>query len=133
MWRTLRILLTAALVGVAGGCSSGTASGPTPPTTICQPAGGNRCAGPAPVQTWLYGPLVVAADGLTLSGRFECGGSLEAVETNDQVTLTFIAAAVGAGGLSCALVPLRVGLHHPLGSRAVVDGVTHQRLAVRSS
>ncbi|MDE3203093.1 MAG: hypothetical protein KGQ66_02595, partial [Acidobacteriota bacterium] len=81
VWRTLRILLTAAVVGVAGGCSSGTASGPTPPTTICQPAGGDRCAGPAPVQTWLYGPLMVAVDGLTLSGRFECGGGLEAVET----------------------------------------------------
>ena len=85
------------------------------------------------MQTWLYGPLVVAADGLTLSGRFGCGGSLAAVETTDQVTLTFIAAAVGAGGLSCGLVALRVGLHRPLGSRVVVDGVTHQKLSVRPS
>lgn len=80
---------------------------------------------------WLVGPLTIASDGRTVSGRFQCGGRLIAEETPTRVTLTFVAGAVGSGGLSCALVPLEVVLHANLGSRVVEDGVTHQAISIQ--
>jgi hypothetical protein len=129
MNRTSLILAMVAVAGLAA-CSSGSPKASTS-TMTCRPPAGGRCAGPAPVPSWLYGPLALAADGRTISGRFQCGGRLAATETAAQVRLTFIASSVGTGGLSCALESLNVQLHGELGSRAVIDGVTHQALSVQ--
>jgi hypothetical protein len=101
------------------GCSAG-----------CHPRAGGRCPAPAPINSWLYGPLTLSADGHTISGRFGCGGQLVANEAATRVTLTFVASAVRSGGLACAMVPLSAHLHTELGERLVVDGVTHRVLEV---
>lgn len=130
MHRARGILAVAVLVAATSACAPSSTSAP-PQTTGCRPPAGGRCAGPAPISTWLIGPLTLAADGRTVSGRFQCGGTLVATETSTRVTLTFVAGAVGAGALSCALVPLTVVLHTTLGNRIVVDGVTHQTVSIQ--
>lgn len=137
-------VLTLLVLLATGACSSATSSGgatrtstipppsSVPPTTPCVPPAGGRCGGPAPVERWLVGPLLVSADGRTLAGRFQCGGRLSAREAPGQVTLTFVASSVGAGAMSCALVPVSVALRSPLGTRTLVDGVTHQVLPAPS-
>lgn len=129
MERTPLILAVVVAAGLASACDSGTPSA-SPPTTSCQPPAGGRCAGPAPIASWLNGPLTLSADGRTISGRFICGGRLVTNETAVRVEVTLIAPAGGPGSMSCALVPLSVQLQAPLGGRAVVDGVTRQALNV---
>jgi hypothetical protein len=96
---------------------------------VCHPSGGGRCAGPAPISE-SSGPLTLAADGRTLSGFFACGGRLAVRESATRVTLTFVASAVGSGGRTCPTIPLSIHLHTALGTRAVVDGVSHQIVRV---
>jgi len=116
---------------MAGGCAKSGTSG-------CTPQGGGRCAGPEPIppDLWqgtahsgrlLEGPAV-SPDGRTIIAAVECGGRLVARESRDEVVVTYIASAVGAGGMSCAEVALTAYLRQPLGSRRLVDGVTGARL-----
>lgn len=112
-----------------GGVSPGSPTG----AASCTPPGGGRCAGPEPVGRWLVDQLGVDATGTVISGRFQCGGALEASETSSRVLLTYIASAVGFGGMACMLVPLSVQLTSPLGDRAVIDGVTGEHLDVATS
>jgi hypothetical protein len=82
------------------------------------------------VRVALYSGLQLSSDGRTISGRFQCGGRLEASETARQVLLTYVASAVGPGAMACALVPLSVHLPTAVGSRTVIDGVSGQHLRV---
>ena len=113
---------------MAGGCA----------TSGCTPQAGGRCAGPEPIPPDLWpgtarsgrlldGPAV-SPDGRTIIVFVECGGRLVVRESRDEVLVTWIASAVGAGGMSCAEVALTVYLRQPLGSRRLVDGVTGARL-----
>jgi hypothetical protein len=63
-----------------------------------------------------------------LSGTFMCGGQLVAKASTRLVTVTYVASAVSGGGMSCALVVLRVHLTAPVGTREVLDGATHKPL-----
>jgi hypothetical protein len=74
----------------------------------------------------------VSADGLRLHGVIGCGGTLNATETADQVTITLHVDAMGPGTMSCAMVDVGVQLTTPLGQRAVVDGVTGHVVHVAS-
>ena len=96
----------------------------------CSPPAGGRCAGPRPIGS---GQLVESRDGLTLSGRFLCGGRLGETETSSEVVVTYEASAVGAGAMSCANVPLSVTLTRALGNRTVLDGVTRRPITVSRS
>src|SRR5581483_6805765 len=116
----LTVLGMAATVIPVAGCAA----------TGCTPPAGGRCAGPAPISTWLHGPLTLSADGRTISGRFGCGGRLSADETPSTVTITFHASAVKTAGLSCAMIELQVRIRAVLGARVVKDGVTGEVLEV---
>lgn len=129
MQRTRGLLALLVLAATGLGCGSAAPTG-SPPTTACHAPAGGRCGGPAPITPWLDRSLTLAADGRTISGRFICGGRLAVDETATRVVLTLIAPAGGPGSMSCALVPLNVQLHTPLGRRGVFDGVTHQALMV---
>lgn len=89
----------------------------------CSSGAGGRCGGPEPIREALFGQWTVDAGGRQVSGHFQCGGKLEAKETRTAVRLTYVASAVRAGAMACALIPLSVTLASPLGSRAVIDGV----------
>lgn len=115
--------------GTAQHGGSGTAqhSGRPLPGRCVAPAGG-RCPVPEPVRTALVKNLLVSSDGRTISGRFRCGGRLDASQTPRRVVLTYHASRVRAGGMACAMVPLSVHLATPLGARVVVDGVSGRPL-----
>jgi hypothetical protein len=91
----------------------------------CRAVAGGRCAGTEPVAG-----LIVSADGRTLGETVNCGGRLTARETANRVIVTFTATAVGAGGMSCARVPLTVTLHAPLNRRSVVDSTCDAPVAL---
>ena len=111
---------------MVGGCAA----------TGCTPPAGGRCAGPLPLppdqletpSKLLYTGVGVSPDGRTIIVAVECGGRLVARERKNEVLLTWIASAVGAGAMSCAGVPLTAHLRRPLGGRPVIDGVTGTRL-----
>jgi hypothetical protein len=140
--RRLPLLCAAFMALVLLGCAARTEAAPSASSIStstsagpgsghdCVPPGGGRCAGPASLANSLTGPLTLSSDGHTISGDFECGGTLTATESSQEVTLTFNADAVRAGALSCAQFPLTVYLSTPLGDRALVDGTTHQPLAL---
>jgi hypothetical protein len=112
---------------MVGGCA----------TSGCTPLAGGRCAGPEPIPlyTWpgtprtpLYAGPAVSPDGRTIIVIVPCGGRLVVHESQDEVLITWIASALGAGVMSCAEVALTVHLRQPLGSRRLVDSVTGARL-----
>ena|SRR5947209_51272 len=116
--RRLGLLATAGLI--VAGCSSGGAVTPPPSFPFeCSPPGGGRCGGPHALPD-----LHLDATDRGLHGTFLCGGTLSASETKSRVVVTYFASSVGAGGMACAMVPLAVHLHAPLGDRHVVDGAT---------
>ena len=101
------------------------------PVTACgghaactAPAGG-RCPGPLPITaiSLLDGGTRLVIDTL-------CGGQLRISQSRTRVTLTYLASRVGAGGMSCACVPLHADLAAPVGSRALIDGATGRPLVV---
>lgn len=94
----------------------------------CSPPVGGRCPGPEAVGDALISDLLLSKDGLTISGRFQCGGKLEVSEGPRRILLTYIASYVRQGGMACAMVPVSVHLDGPVGSRVVIDGVTGRRL-----
>jgi hypothetical protein len=73
------------------------------------------------------GGVAVTRDGRTVTVVVVCGGKLQ-VREGQAVLLTWVAGAVGAGAMSCALVPLTVRLRRPLGLRPLVDAVSGRRL-----
>jgi len=85
---------------------------------------------PVPLRYGTFRPLVVAPDGRLLIGAFNCGGRLTARETSSQVTVTRIEPDIAPGAASCATRVLSVRLSHALGTRIVIDGVTHHPVHV---
>jgi hypothetical protein len=77
------------------------------------------------------GMILVSADGLTLAGSDSgCGlATLEVAETRDTVTvwLRRYPDLTMAPGI-CAIRSFTAQLHSPVGSRRLVDGVTHRSL-----
>ncbi len=122
--------VTTAACGQANSATAGTSSEPTATASSCAPLGGGRCAGPEAVTDAIVGQLSADSAGTTISGRFQCGGELTASETSSHVVLTYVASAVTAGGMACAVVPLSVQLKAPLGSRTLIDGVSGGQLDV---
>lgn len=124
MARLLGLALTFTLTAAAFVACSG--------TTHCEPPAGGRCAGPEPLMVTAGGAygVGVTADDRTVVAVVPCGGRLEVKESATAVTLTWIASAVGAGAMSCAIVPLAKRLRSPLGARHLVDGPTGDRLPV---
>jgi len=112
---------------MVGGCA---ATGCTPP------GGGGRCAGPLPLppdqleipRNVIVSGVGVSPDGRTIIVFALCGGRLVARESKNEVLLTWIASAVGAGGMSCPMTPLIAHLRRPLAGRPVIDGVTRTRV-----
>lgn len=123
--RKAAAIVACVVAPLMGSACSGSSSG-SPSASHCTPPPGGRCAGPAPITT----QLTVDASGRQISGVFQCGGTLAATESERQVTLTYRASAVRAGGLTCALIRVSVSLEQPLGNRTVVDGTTHATLHV---
>jgi hypothetical protein len=112
---------------MVGGCA----------TPGCAPPAGGRCAGPEPIppdlwwgthRTGLQAGPAVSRDGRAIVVIVSCGGRLVVHESQDEVLITWIVGAVGAGGMSCAEVALTAYLRQPLGSRRLVDGVTGAQL-----
>ena len=62
-----------------------------------------------------------------------CGGRLVSRETRSAVTLTYLASAVGPGGMSCACIRLEADLASPIGRRTLVDGTTGKAVLVDDS
>jgi hypothetical protein len=104
----------------------------------CEVRAGGRCAGPEPMplvrtsprgnhRVLVYGPALTP-DGRTLLVTTMCGGALRVKESPQEVVVTYVASDVGAGGMTCALVPLRAQFAQPLGGRPLFDGVTHQQV-----
>jgi hypothetical protein len=118
------------LVVVLSGCASHAVAAPRPDPTAspasCTPPAGGRCASDV---SW-PGSIQVSADGGRLHGIIDCGGSLHAVETADEVTITLHVGAMGPGTMSCARVDVGVRLATPLGQRTVVDAVSGKSLRV---
>lgn len=108
-----------------------------PTTHACVPPAGGRCAGPEPLPAppsptrpgghLTVGGVAVTPDGRTLTVMVLCGGTLRLHE-GAAVSVTYVAGAVGAGAMSCALVPLTAQLRQPLGARRLVDGVSGRAL-----
>ncbi|MFZ2014029.1 MAG: hypothetical protein WAV00_09435 [Nocardioides sp.] len=98
---------------------------PKAPDTCTPPAGG-RCAADV---AW-SGPIELAAHGNRLQGIVLCGGTLRANETDARVTITLHVPALRGGAATCARVLVRVSLATPLGTRAVVDGVSGRTVRV---
>jgi hypothetical protein len=115
-----------AMLLMMGGCAA----------TGCTPPAGGRCAGPLPLppdqlnpsNNVLFSGVGVSPDGQTIIVIVMCGGRLVARESKNEVLLTWIAGALGAGVMSCANVPLTAHLRRPLGDRPLIDGVTRARL-----
>jgi len=121
------LLTLLALSGCAVHAATAPPTDPTPsPTATCTPPAGGRCAGDV---AW-PGPIRISADGRRLHGVINCGGTLRATETADQVTLTLHVGAMGGGSMSCARVDVGVRLAAPLGQRTVVDSMTGQHVRV---
>jgi hypothetical protein len=123
-------IIGAMCVLALAGCASNSQESP-PRASSCTPPAGGRCAGPEGVGAALVGDLSAGKDGRTIRGRFQCGGQLEASETPQRITVTYVASQVRAGAMLCALVPLSVHLAAPVGSRTVVDAVTGHRLVIK--
>ena len=117
----IRVGLIALATLLAGCASSGgrAPAGGHPSGSTCTPPAGGRCAGPLPVAE-----LAVEKSGRRLVGVFMCGGDFSARETTATVYVTYLASAVGAGGMSCARIKLAVLLTQPLGNRRVIDTTT---------
>lgn len=98
------------------------------PLSACTPPAGGRCPGPRPIGD----PLILDEHGHRLHAIFLCGGRLNAVATDDKVTITYVASRVPAGAMQCAQVDLAVHLATPLGHRVVVDGVSGQRITIKT-
>ncbi|MDX6358171.1 MAG: hypothetical protein QOH37_1225 [Nocardioidaceae bacterium] len=116
------------LVVVLSACTSHAAAAPhpTPSPTSCTPPAGGRCA----ADVGWPGPIQLSADGRRLHGIINCGGTLHAAETADEVTITLHVAAMGPGTMSCARVDVWVRLATPLGQRTVVDAVSGRPVRV---
>jgi hypothetical protein len=114
------IVLSAVLSGCSWHCNAHVRGAP------CTPPAGGRCAADV---AW-PGPIELSPDGQRLHGIVLCGGTLHAIETSRQVTVTLHVGAMGPGIMSCARVDIGVRLSVPLGSRAFVDGVSGTRLRV---
>jgi hypothetical protein len=114
-------MVTAAVLslgGAAAGCALSGAS--------CTPPAGGRCEGPLPLARSGADNQIrlgITPDGRTLTAVVPCGGSLR-IRQGSQVRLTWIASAVGAGGMSCASIALTAVLAQPLGGRELLDGAT---------
>ncbi len=128
------LTMTAAVIATVTGCAGGTtgAAGRVvhSSASACVPPGGGRCAGPEPVSQALDGLFSLDSSGQRLSGRFACGGELTAEESPTRVALTYIASAVGAGGMACAIASVSVDLMAPLGTRSLVDATDGSTLTV---
>ena len=72
--------------------------------------------------------VAVFPDGRTIVAVVLCGSRLVARETQGEVLVTWVASAVGPGGMSCARIPLTAHLRRSLGTRRLVDGVTGAQL-----
>jgi hypothetical protein len=116
-----------AMLLMVGGCAA----------TGCKPPAGGECAGPQPLppdqmetdqQGVLFSGVGVSPEGRTIIVVVDCGGRLVTRESKNEVLLTWIAPAVGAGAMSCPLVPLTAHLRRALGGRPVIDGVTRTRV-----
>jgi hypothetical protein len=75
--------------------------------------------------------LAIEHGGRRLVGVFMCGGRFSARETSGAVFVTYVASAVGAGGMSCARVPLSVTLDQPLDNRHVIDTTSRHVVPIR--
>jgi hypothetical protein len=128
------LMMTAAVIAAVTGCADGTTGTARPAVHLsasaCVPSAGGRCAGPEPVSRALDGQLSLDLSGQRLSGRFACGGELTAEEGSTRVVLTYIASAVGAGGMACAIANVSVELMAPLGTRSLVDATDGATLTV---
>lgn len=115
-----RLFLATALVGLALTVRASSAGGEG-----CHDPAGGRCAGPRDISS-----LTLTAHGRTLQAVVMCGGFLVAQEDRRRVVLTYYEPEIAPGARLCAMVPLAVHLRAPLGSRVVLDGVSHAPIAI---
>jgi len=123
----IRATLIALVVLLAGCAGSGgrTPAGGHSSAATCTPPAGGRCPGPIAVPE-----LAVENSGRRLVGVFMCGGRFTGRETSMAVFVTYVASAVGAGGMSCARVKLSVTLDQPLDNRRVIDTTSRRPVPI---
>lgn len=124
----IRVALVALVVLLAGCAGPGgrTPAGGHSSAASCTPPAGGRCPGPIAVPE-----LAIENSGRRLVGVFMCGGRLTGRETALAVFVTYVASAVGAGGMSCARVKLAVTLDQPLDNRRVIDTTSRRAVPIK--